>query len=238
MHQETTDYTKHKKKLSTDRSQCCKDSTRGGVSEEMAERFGVSRATYDRVRYILSNGTEEMIKSLRRGYVEDEDTKSKHGPIGIRTAYDELRYQKLQSKLGSSSGGDSAHSIVEQEVAEIGHDHGEELEREKGLKDGGVEAVDQDEHEIVAAGDMSTKVHNEKESKKEEKTTGVSSGSGRKGGSESVRLVNKDFRLVNQEEIPHGSIDLVMALSFPDSKIPEDEGGKIHEHLMGCAYPC
>jgi len=26
-------------------------------------------------------------------------------------------------------------------------------------------------------------------------------------------------------------------LSFPDPKIPEDEGGKIHEHLMGCAYP-
>lgn len=52
----------------------------------MAERFGVSRATYDRVRYILSNGTEEMIESLRRGYVEEEDTKSKHRPIGIRTA--------------------------------------------------------------------------------------------------------------------------------------------------------
>jgi hypothetical protein len=49
----------------------------------MAERVGVSRGTYDRVRYILSNGTEEMIKSLRRGYVEDENMKSKHGPIGI-----------------------------------------------------------------------------------------------------------------------------------------------------------
>jgi hypothetical protein len=32
------------------------------------------------------------------------------------------------------------------------------------------------------------------------------------------------------------SIDLVLALSFPDPKIPEDEGGKIHEHLMNCAY--
>jgi hypothetical protein len=43
-----------------------------------------------------------MIRSLRRGYVEDEDMKSKHGPIGIRTAYEELRYQKLQNKLGPS----------------------------------------------------------------------------------------------------------------------------------------
>ena len=85
-----------------DRSESGKDRTRGGVSEEMAERVGVSRATYDRVRYILSNGTEEMIESLRKGYVEDEDTKNKHGSIGIRTAYEELRYQKLQSKLGTS----------------------------------------------------------------------------------------------------------------------------------------
>ena len=74
----------------------------------MAERVGVSRGTYNRVRYILSNGTEEMIKSLHRGYVEDEDMKSKHGPIGIRTAYEELRYQKLQNKLGSSRRGHSA----------------------------------------------------------------------------------------------------------------------------------
>jgi hypothetical protein len=111
----------------------------------MAERFGVSRATYDRVRYILSNGTEEMIESLRRGYVEDEDTKSKHGPIGIRTVYEELRYQKLQSKLGSSSGGGSAHSIAEQEAAEIGQYHGKDLEEEKGRDDEGGEEVAGDE---------------------------------------------------------------------------------------------
>src|SRR5215831_6083493 len=99
----------------------------------MAERLGVSRATYDRVRYILSNGNDEIIKSLRRG-VEDENTKSKRGPIGIRTAYEELRYQKLQSKLGSSSDGISAHSTVEQEVPERAHDHGEELQRGKSIE--------------------------------------------------------------------------------------------------------
>jgi hypothetical protein len=75
---------------------------------------------------------------------------------------------------------------------------------------------------------MSAKIHDE---------TGLSSGAGRRRGGESVRLVNKDFRLVYKEDIPHNSIDLVLALSFPDPKIPEDEGGKIHEHLMGCAYP-
>ena len=216
-----------------DRSRSRKDPTRGGVSEEMAERLGVSRATYDRVRYILSNGNDEIIKSLRRGYVEDENTKSKRGPIGIRTAYEELRYQKLQSKLGSSSDGISAHSTVEQEVPERAHDHGEELQREKGREDGGVEDVDEDEHEIVSADDMSAKIHDEKESKKEAKTTGMSSGDGRRGGGESVRLVNKDFRLVDQEDIPHNSIDLVLSLNFPDPRIPEDQD----EHLMGCAYP-
>lgn len=220
-----------------DRNESGKDHTRGGVSEEMAERFGVSRATYDRIRYILSNATEEMIDSLRRGYIEDEDTKSKRGPIGIRTAYEELRYQKLQSKLGSSSGDGSAHSIVEQEVAEIGHDHEKDLEEEKGRDDEGGEEVAEDEHEIVSAGDMPANIDEKETKKKEEKTIGISSGGGRRRNDESVRLVNKDFRLVDQEEIQDGSINLVLALSFPDPKIPEDEGGKIHEHLMGCAYP-
>jgi hypothetical protein len=217
-----------------DRSESGKDHTRGGVSEEMAERLGVSRATYDRVRYILSNGTEDMIESLRRGYVEDGNTKSEHGPIGIRTAYEKLR---SQSKLGSSSGGGSAHSIAEQEVPKIGHYHGKDLEEEKGRDDEGGEEVAEHEHEIVSAGDIPANIHDEKETKKEEKTRGVSSGGGRRRNDESVRLVNKDFRLVGQEEIQHGSIDLVLALSFPDPKIPEDEGGKIQEHLMGCAYP-
>jgi hypothetical protein len=129
----------------------------------------------------------------------------------------------LQNKLGSSRRGHSAHSIVEREVSETSHDHGEDIEREKGREEGGVEEVDEDEHEIVAADDVSAKIHDE---------TGLSSGAGRRRGGESVRLVNKDFRLVYKEDIPHNSIDLVLALSFP-----EDEGGKIHEHLMGCAYP-
>ncbi|MGC2570524.1 MAG: ParB/RepB/Spo0J family partition protein, partial [Candidatus Nitrosopolaris sp.] len=222
-----------------DRSESGKDRTRGGVSEEMAERVGVSRATYDRVRYILSNGTEEMIESLRKGYVEDEDTKNKHGSIGIRTSYEELRYQKLQSKLGSSSNNNnsvSTHSIAEQEVAEIDHYHGKDFEEKGHEEEGGVEIAD-DEHETISACDMPSNLHYEKENKKkEEKTIGLSLEGDHRRNDENVRLVNKDFRLVRKEEIQDGSIDLVLALSFPDPKIPEDEGGKIHEHLMSCAY--
>jgi hypothetical protein len=173
---------------------------RGGVSEEMAERVDVSRATYDRVRYILSNGTEEMIESLRRGYVEDDDTKSKHGPIGTRTVYEQLRYQKLQSKLGSSSGNGSARSIADQEVV-VDHYHGKDFDEEKGQDDEGGEEVAEDEHEIVSAGDMSANLHYEKETKKEVKARGISSEEGRRRNDESVRLVNKDFRLVGEGDI-------------------------------------
>jgi len=49
---------------------------------------------------------------------------------------------------------------------------------------------------------------------------------------EENRGFNKDFRLVTQEEMPDGSMDLVLVLQFPDPKIPEDEGGRIHEQLI------
>ena len=76
---------------------------------------------------------------------------------------------------------------------------------------------------------MPAKIHDEKEPKrKEEKTIG----DGQRGSGDSIRLVNKDFRLVDQEEIPQGQHRLS---SGPN--IPEDERGKIHEHLMSCAYP-
>jgi len=50
--------------------------------------------------------------------------------------------------------------------------------------------------------------------------------------SSNMHLLNKDFRLVAQEEMPDGSMDLVLVLQFPDPKIPEDEGGSIHEQLI------
>jgi hypothetical protein len=37
-----------------------------------------------------------------------------------------------------------------------------------------------------------------------------------------IRLINKDFRLVSQQDVADGSVDLVVALAFPDAKIPED----------------
>ena len=39
----------------------------------MAEHVGISIATYDRVRFILRDGTEEQIESLRRNDDGDGD---------------------------------------------------------------------------------------------------------------------------------------------------------------------
>jgi hypothetical protein len=53
--------------------------------------------------------------------------------------------------------------------------------------------------------------------------------------SDNPKLFNKDFRAVTQVEIPDGSIDLVLALNFPEVSIREDEEGRIHERLMESA---
>lgn len=50
-----------------------------------------------------------------------------------------------------------------------------------------------------------------------------------------IRLINRDFRLVSQQDVADGSVDLVVALAFLNAKIPEDEGGRIHEQLMESA---
>ncbi len=51
---------------------------------------------------------------------------------------------------------------------------------------------------------------------------------------ELLHMFNKDFRSVGQE-IPFGTADLVLAFKFPDPRRPDDEPGRIHEHLMNCA---
>jgi hypothetical protein len=53
-------------------------------------------------------------------------------------------------------------------------------------------------------------------------------------GEENLKFLNKDFRIVTQEDIPAGSVDLVLVLNFPAPSITEDEGA-IHEQLMKCA---
>jgi hypothetical protein len=53
--------------------------------------------------------------------------------------------------------------------------------------------------------------------------------------SDVLKLFNKDFRAVTNEEIPDGSIDLVLALNFPEVSIREDEEGRIREKLMESA---
>ena len=52
---------------------------------------------------------------------------------------------------------------------------------------------------------------------------------------DNLKLLNKDFRGVTQEEISDGSVDLVLALNFPEARRREDKGGRIHEQLLECA---
>ncbi|MGB6530198.1 MAG: DNA methyltransferase [Candidatus Nitrosopolaris sp.] len=52
---------------------------------------------------------------------------------------------------------------------------------------------------------------------------------------DNLKLFNKDFRTMTLQEIPDQSVDLVLALDFPEPQIREDEGGRIHEQLMECA---
>ena len=49
---------------------------------------------------------------------------------------------------------------------------------------------------------------------------------------DNLKLFNKDFRTITLQEIPDKSVDLVLALDFPEPQIREDEGGRIHEQLM------
>ena len=54
------------------------------------------------------------------------------------------------------------------------------------------------------------------------------------------KVLNKDFRIVTQDEIPDGSVDLVLVLNFHEVRMKKDEqlietGGRIYEQLMDCA---
>jgi hypothetical protein len=52
---------------------------------------------------------------------------------------------------------------------------------------------------------------------------------------DNIKLFNKDFRTMTPQDIPDKSVDLVLALDFPEPQIREDEGGRIYEQLMECA---
>jgi len=49
---------------------------------------------------------------------------------------------------------------------------------------------------------------------------------------DNLRLINKDFRIVNQEEIIPDSVDLVLVLDFPEPRAREDEAGRVYSQLM------
>ena len=65
-------------------------------NQQLAEEFGVSSSTIDRVRTILDQGTLEQIQSLRNKNETGE------GP-GVRTVYEQVQSEKLKSKLQSDS---------------------------------------------------------------------------------------------------------------------------------------
>ena len=58
----------------------------------MGKRVGISPRTYERVRYILKEGSEEQIEKLRRN------------KGSIRQTYEQLKFEKLQDRLETSVG--------------------------------------------------------------------------------------------------------------------------------------
>ena len=65
----------------------------------------------------------------------------------------------------------------------------------------------------------------EEEGKQQKRTTANTRGISR--GSRSVRLLNKDFRLVSEEDVPSGSMDLVLALGVV---------GELIDTFRGCVF--
>ena len=67
------------------------------TTQELAEQFGVSTSTLDRVKTILDQASPEQVESLRNKGETGE------GP-GVRTVYDQVQQEKLKSKLSTSGG--------------------------------------------------------------------------------------------------------------------------------------
>jgi hypothetical protein len=68
------------------------------TNQELAEQFGVSTSTLDRVKTILDEGTPEQVQSLR-----DKGEKGE-GP-GVRTVYEAVQSDKLKNKLAEDAKG-------------------------------------------------------------------------------------------------------------------------------------
>lgn len=52
---------------------------------------------------------------------------------------------------------------------------------------------------------------------------------------ENIRIYNKDFRTITQQEVPNESADVVLALTFPDSQNPDDTITKLQTSVMNQA---
>jgi hypothetical protein len=123
----------------------------------------------------------------------------------IRQADEQLKFEKLRDRLETRV---TAGIVVDNDDDYVNDDNYGTSKNEK-------------------AGIAAKTHHNEEAAdrwkRKEEENRGFNK------DSSNMHLLNKDFRLVTQEEMPDGSMDLVLVLQFPDPKIPEDEGASIHE---------
>jgi len=61
----------------------------------------VYRTTYDRVRFILQEGSEEQIESIRRNPQDDAGATPTEDP-GVRTVYEQPKFEKLESRPRST----------------------------------------------------------------------------------------------------------------------------------------
>ena len=64
-------------------------------SQQLAEEFGVSSSTIERVRTSLDQATPEQIQSMR-------DRSEAGEKPGVRTMYEQVQQDKLKSKLDGS----------------------------------------------------------------------------------------------------------------------------------------
>ena len=81
------------------------------TNQELADQFGVSTSTLDRVKTILDQGTPEQIQALR------EKGETGEGP-GVRAVYEQVQSEKLKSKLQGQQRTEGAAQQQEQQQQE------------------------------------------------------------------------------------------------------------------------
>jgi hypothetical protein len=68
---------------------------------ELAQQFGISQSTVERVRTIMDHGTPEQIQAMTDSRGEDSDGKK----IGVRTMYEQVQSDREKKELEAKSAG-------------------------------------------------------------------------------------------------------------------------------------